>query len=73
MVRPEQSKVAAIQTFEVSNTKKEMETLLVLQLIIFCFVQKFSTLAAPIIDLNRKWAPVKVVWDYQYSHKYVTL
>ena len=40
MVRPEQSKVAAIQTFEVSNTKKEMETLLLLLVIIFRFVPK---------------------------------
>ncbi len=62
-VRPEKSKVEAIQNFPVPTTKKEVRSFLGLAGYYTKFVPDYASLAAPITDLTRKNSPNRVVWS----------
>ena len=62
VVRPEQSKVEAIQAFSQPTTKKQVRAFLGITGYYRKFIPNYSTLAAPLTDLTKKNRPTKVTW-----------
>ena len=62
MVRPEQSKVEAIQAFSQPTTKKQVRAFLGITGYYRKFIPNYSTLAASLTDLTKKNRPTKVTW-----------
>jgi len=62
VVRPEISKVEAIQAFSQPTTKKQVRAFLGITGYYRKFISNYSTLAAPLTDLTKKNRPTKVAW-----------
>ena len=62
-VRPEPSKVRAVELFEIPRTKKQVRVFLGLTGYYRRFIQDYASIAAPLSDLTRKSAPTQVVWS----------
>ena len=60
-VRPEKSKLLAVESFPVPKTKKEVRTFLGLTGYYRRFIENYASVAAPLTDLT-KTAPTRVVW-----------
>ena len=61
-VRPESSKVEAIQRFPIPTNKKEIRQFLGLAGYYRRFIEGFASVALPLTDMTRKFAPVKIKW-----------
>ena len=73
VVRPEKSKLLAIQALEVPQTKKDVRTFLGITGYYHRFIPNYSSLATPLTDLTRKSAPNRVVWDAGCTQAYESL
>lgn len=62
VVRSEQSKVEAVMSFPVPQTKKQVRAFLGVTGYYRKFIPNFATIAAPLTDLIRKNRPNQVVW-----------
>ena len=62
IVRPEQSKVEAVMSFPILQTKKQVRAFLGVTGYYQKFIPNFATIAAPLTDLIRKNRPNQVVW-----------
>ena len=62
MVRPQISKLEAIERFPVPLTKKEVRSLLGLTGYYRKFIPDYASIAAPITDLTRKGTPNRIIW-----------
>ena len=62
VVRPEMSKVEAIQAFTQPTTKKQVRAFLGITGYYRKFIPNYSTLAAPLTDLTKKNRPTQVTW-----------
>ena len=62
VVRPELSKVEAIQAFSQPATKKQVRAFLGITGYYRKFLPNYSALAAPLTDLTKKNQPTKVTW-----------
>ena len=62
-VRPETSKIEAIESFPTPTTKKEVRVFLGLSGYYRKFIPNYSSLAAVLTDLTRKTKPNKVEWS----------
>ena len=62
VVRPELSKVEAIQAFTQPTTKKQVRAFLGITGYYRKFISNYSTVAAPLTDLTKKNRPTKVTW-----------
>ena len=62
-VRPEPSKVRAVELFEILRTKKQVRVFLGLTGYYRRFIQDYASIAAPLSDLTRKSAPTQVMWS----------
>ena len=67
VVRPEQSKVEAVMSFPIPQTKKQVRAFLGVTGYYRKFIPNFATIAAPLTDLIRKNRPNQVVWTPAYS------
>ena len=63
IVRPEMTKVEAVEQFPTPSTKKEVRQFLGLAGYYRRFIPEFASIAAPITDLTRKEKPVRVKWS----------
>ena len=61
-IRPEQSKIEAVMTFQVPQTKKQVRAFLGVTGYYRKFIHNFATIAAPLSDLIRKNRPNRVEW-----------
>ena len=62
VVRPDLSKVDAIQAFSQPATKKQVRAFLGITGYYRKFLPNYSALAAPLTDLTKKNQPTKVTW-----------
>ena len=62
VIRPELSKVEAIQAFSQPATKKQVRAFLGIIGYYRKFIPNYSALAAPLTDLTKKNKPTKVTW-----------
>ena len=62
-VRPELSKVEAVETFPKPETKKQVRAFLGLTGYYRKFIPDYSTIATPLTDLTRKRGPNSIVWS----------
>ena len=62
VIRPEHSKVEAMMSFPVPQTKKQVRAFLGVTGYYRKFIPNFATVAAPLTDLIRKNRPNQVVW-----------
>lgn len=62
-VRPEQSKLQAVEQFPVPSTKKQVRTFLGLTGYYRKFIPDYANVAAPLTDLTKKSAPNRVAWS----------
>ena len=62
VVRPELSKVEAIQAFSQPATKKQVRVFLGITGYYKKFIPNYSALATPLTDLTKKNKPTKVTW-----------
>ena len=63
VVRPEISKIAAVQAFERPTSKKEVRVFLGLTGYYRKFIPNYASVSAPLSDLTRKNRPSKVEWS----------
>lgn len=61
-VQPEVSKVEAVHSWPVPETKKQVRAFLGLTSYYRKFIPQYASIAAPLTDLNKKFAPTSVVW-----------
>ena len=61
-VKLEPSKIAALESFPIPKTKKEVRAFLGLRGYYQRFIPDFSTISAPLSDLTRKAAPNSIKW-----------
>ena len=61
-IRPEQSKIEAVMSFPVPQTKKEVRAFLRVTGYYHKFIPNFATIAAPLSDLIQKNCPNRVEW-----------
>ena len=61
-VQPEVSKVEAVQRWPVPETKKQVRAFLGLMGYYWRFIPQYASIAAPLTDLTKKFAPVNVCW-----------
>ena len=59
---PEPSKIEAIKSFAIPQTKRQVRSFLGLAGYYRKFIPDFSVIAAPISDLTKKSAPSRVIW-----------
>ena len=64
-VRPEASKVEAVEQFKVPETKKHVQAFLGLTGYYRKFIPNYATIAAPLTDLTRKSVPNNVQTDHR--------
>lgn len=62
-MRPEPSKVRAVELFEIPRMKKQVRVFLGLTGYCRRFIQDYASIVAPLSDLTRKSAPTQVVWS----------
>ena len=62
VIRPQESKVEAIQAFCQPATKKQVRAFLVITGYYRMFIPNYSAMAAPLTDLTKKNIPTKVPW-----------
>ena len=62
VIRPERSKMEAIQAFSQPATKKQVRPFLGITGYYRKFIPNYSALAAPHTDLTKKNRPIKVTW-----------
>ena len=73
VVRPEVTKVEAIEHFPAPSTKKEVRQFLGLTGYYRRFIPEFASIAAPITDLTRKKEPKQVKWMEECQAAFVRL
>ena len=62
-VRPDNSKIAAVEALPTPRTKKEVRIVLGLTGYYRKFIPDYATVAAPLTELTKKAAPNKVIWS----------
>ena len=62
-LRPEQDKLKAVQDFPTPETKSQVRGFLGLTGYYRRFIPDYSSIAAPLTDLTKKYAPTEVVWS----------
>ena len=62
-VRPEDNNVEAVQRWPVPTTKKQACAFLGLTGYYRKFIRHYATIAAPLTDLTRKFAPNSIMWS----------
>ena len=72
-VRPEPSKLEAVDAFPTPKTKKQVRTFLGLSGYYRRFIQNYASLAAPLSDLTRKSLPKQVQWTDKCQIAFVKL
>ena len=72
-VRPEASKVEAVEQFKIPETKKQVRAFLGLTGYYRKFIPNYATIAAPLTDLTRKSAPNNVQWNEQCDQAFKEL
>ena len=72
-VRPEESKVQAVQCFPTPATKKQMRAFLGLTGYYHKFIPGYTEIAAPLTDLTKKNAPNKIEWTAGYNDAFIKL
>ena len=65
LVKPQESKLSAIESFALPTTKKEVRTFLGITGYYRCFIENYSSIAAPLTDLTKKSAPNTVTWTVE--------
>lgn len=73
VVRPETSKVAAVQAFPRPETKKQVRTFLGLTGYYRRFIKDYATFATPLTDLLKKSAPNQIKWTSQCNDAFLKL
>ena len=73
VVEPEASKVEAIQSFSVPETRKEVRAFLGLTGYYRKFIPDFASIAAPLSDLTRKSSPNRFKWTPECNAPFTTL
>ena len=73
VVRPELSKVEAIQAFTQPTTKKQVRAFLGITGYYRKFIPNYSTMAAPLTDLTKKNRPTKITWTWDCDSEFHTL
>ena len=73
VVEPEASKVEAIQSFSVPETRKEVRAFLGLTGYYRKFIPDFASIAAPLSDLTRKSSPNRFKWTPECNAAFTTL
>ena len=63
VVRPELTKLSAVEQFPAPTTKKQVRIFLGLTGYYRRFIPHYSSIATPLTDLTRKTAPTMVVWS----------
>ena len=72
-IKPEESKVLAIQRMEQPKTKKDIRTFLGMTGYYRCFIQEYATIAEPLTNLTRKREPDTVNWTVSTEQAFQTL
>ena len=72
-IRPEDEKTAAISSSTRPRTKKQVRSFLGLVGYYRKFIPNFSTIAAPLTDLTKKFRPNVVDWEAEQEKAFVTL
>ena len=72
-VQPEISKVEAVQRWPVPTTKKQVRAFLGLTGYYRKFIPHYATVAAPLTDLTKKFAPNNVTWSNACDQAFLTL
>ena len=72
-VWPEISKVEAVQRWPVSTTKKQVRAFLGLTGYYRKFIPHYATVAAPLTDLTKKFAPNSIAWSNACDQAFLTL
>ena len=72
-VRPEPSKLEAVDAFPTPKTKKQVRTFLGLSGCYGWCIQNYASLAAPLSDLTRKSHPKQVQWTDRCQEAFVRL
>ena len=72
-VRPEASKVEAVEQFKVPEIKRQVRAFLWLTGYYRKFIPNYATIAAPLTDLTRKSAPNNVQWNEQCDQAFKEL
>ena len=62
VVQPELSKVEAVQRWPVPETKKQVRAFLGLTGYYRKFIPQYASIAAPLTDLTKKFAPTSIAW-----------
>ena len=62
-VKPEHGKLEAVQNFPIPETKSQVRAFLGLTGYYRRFIPGYSSIAAPLTDLTKKYAPTKVAWS----------
>ena len=73
MVRPELSKVDAVQCFAVPKTKKQIRAFLGLTGYYRKFIPNYASVAVALTDLTRKSAPNRVTWTMECDRAFQRL
>ena len=73
VVRPEISKVAAVQSFKQPTTKKEVRIFLGLTGYYRKFIPNYASVSAPLSDLTRRNRPNQVEWSTLCEESFVRL
>ena len=72
-VQPEINKVEAVQRWPVPTTKKQVRAFLGLTGYYRKFIPQYATVAAPLTDLTRKFAPNSITWSDACDQAFRTL
>ncbi len=72
-VRPELSKIQAIQEFARPQTKRDVRAFMGLASYYRKFVKDFASIAAPLTDLTKKECSDKVIWESQHQQAFEAL
>ena len=62
-VKPEHGKLEAVQGFPIPETKSQVRAFLGLTGYYWRFIPDYSSIAAPLTDLTKKYAPTRVIWS----------
>ena len=65
LVKPQESKLSAIESFALPTTIKEVRTFLGITGYYRRFIENYSSIAAPLTDLTKKSAPNAVTWTVE--------
>ena len=73
IVRPQQSKISAIESIGVPTTKKEVRTFLGITGYYRRFIENYSSIAAPLTDLTKKDTPHRIKWSQECDNAFKKL